>query len=352
MESDHEARSSFEADNEAEGHAHEKDDPNDRDFRPTKKRISRVSRTSKGAATAAADGAAPKKRARRSLASTSTTAGKVAGSPGEWLTPDGPKRRGRPPKEAYTPDVLEQIKAAEEMLGFDSEHQEELCRKRLSEIIDPQTMQALSPEMRTVLLRTRNTQLQRERLKRLREAGILGAKSKSKLKQDAGEVGKEEKPKRRARRRKEVEEAETGSGSAILEKAKGKVTEWIKSISSEAETSGDAKWDPNDEMADAASPKQRSRLASSVASSSKQRQDGVSTPPPPPSAPAAQKMAVGGDGNIDPRLFADINPADDELVQGYFSRFATVTGDSKPDSSAEGQTFQAGVVGDEYYFSN
>ncbi|TKY84634.1 hypothetical protein EX895_006536 [Sporisorium graminicola] len=386
MEQDDEAGSSFEADNEGEGPVAEKDDPNDRDFRPSanaaapkqKRAYRRKSQVAEGDAAATASGT--KKRARHSLASNSTSAGKVAGSASGWLTPDGPKRRGRPPKEAYTPDMLEQIKAANELLGIAENDQEGLCKKRLTDIIDPQTRQALSPEMRAVLLRARNTQLQRERLKRLREAGIPISRSKPKPKQEAaseegaGAAKQEEKPKRGGRRHKEVheDEAETGSGSAIVERAKGKVSEWIKSISSEAGMSNDAEWD---DMAAPSPPlpKQHvSRMASSVASSSKQQREALETPASPAPAPApapalgAQIQALGeaarADTNIDPRLFTDSSAAkaddneDDELVQGYFSRFATVTGDSKhrppAEQAQEGDTFQAGVVGDEYYFSN
>ena len=350
MESDHEAGSSFEADNEEERYHQEKDDPNDRDFRlydraATTKRSSRASQTSEGAA---ADGSgagapAPKKRGRRSLASNSTTGGKVAGS-GGYLTPDGPKRRGRPPKEAYTPDMLEQIKAANELLGIDSEDQEAICKKRLHEIVDWKTRQALSPEMRAVLLRARNTQLQRERLRRIREAGTSGpVRNKRKAESKEGSVSKSDKAdaepaKPRRTKKQREDEMETGSGSAILERAKGKVSEWIKTISSEAEMSNeDDRWGEH-----------------SVASG----KFGGGTPPPPPPAVAAvaaeaketkepKEPKEPKDSNLDPRL---LNPDDDEtLVQGYFSRFGTVTGSqTKDDADGTG----GGRVGDEYYFSN
>ncbi|CBQ73969.1 conserved hypothetical protein [Sporisorium reilianum SRZ2] len=361
MESDHEAGSSFEADNEAEGGAADKDDPTDRDFRPganaattttTTKRKSRLSQASDAAAAASGT----KKRARRSLASTSTTAGKVAGSNGGWLTPDGPRRRGRPPKVAYTPDVIEQMKVANEMLGITPDGQEAACRKNLRDIIDPQTRQALSPEMRVALLRARNTQLQRERLRRLREAGlprVVGAKPGPKPKPKQEPEVKEDKPKRTKKRAEaRDDEMETGSGSAILERAKGKVSEWIKSISSEAELSADAEWD---DMLPPSPPRQRARIASSAASSRQRAHEtpeaSLPPPPPPASAPAPEAAVGGGDLNIDPRLFDDSahTAPDDELVHGYFSRFATVTGDAHAPKHEHGL---GGVEGDEYYFSN
>ncbi len=160
----------------------------------------------------------------------------------------------------------------------------------------------------------------------------------------------------RGRKSKRREDDETGSGSAILERAKGKVSEWIKSISSEAESGGPD--DPNQPDVEAPRSSLRMRADSSAASSTKQRASGT-TPPvlPPPAAEGVETI-------IDPRLTGEDN--DDELMQGYFSRFGTVTGaankasaaaeeeGAKADKSKDdgGERTAGGVVGDEYYFSN
>ncbi|KAJ1022544.1 hypothetical protein NDA16_003533 [Ustilago loliicola] len=122
MESDHD---NGYADNEDETLPYDQDDPNDRDFRPNSsaKRIVPNSRTSAHAADASGSISTPPRATasapRRSVAS-SSTAGKVPGSATKHdpSDPNEPsKRRGRWRKEDYTPDVLEKIKAANEILA-------------------------------------------------------------------------------------------------------------------------------------------------------------------------------------------------------------------------------------------
>lgn len=361
MESDHEGGSSFEADVEDADASNEKDDPNDRDFRlydrsVSSKRLPRLSDMSADAAaggTVSVDGAAPvkRKRGRPSRASLASAAGKVPGSDVQ------PKRkRGRPPKELYTPAVIEQIRAANSLLGLDLDLQEGSNKMpRLDQIIDRKTRKAMSPEMRQALLRARNTQLQRERRERLRLKQAEAALGEQGTKVKEEPMDKLE-PEERGRKSKRREDDETGSGSAILERAKGKVSEWIKSISSEAESGGPE--DPNQPDAEPTRNSQlRLRADSSAASSTKQRPTGTTPPIQPPAA-------ADDEPNIDPRLVGDEN--DDELMQGYFSRFGTVTGAANQASAADeeeggkadkgkddgGERTTGGVVGDEYYFSN
>lgn len=369
MESDHET--SFEADIEDADAQNEKDDPNDRDFRlydrSTSSKSKRLPRLSDMTGDAAANGtlsvdpAAPvkRKRGRPSRASLASAAGKVPGS--DIVKPK--KKRGRPAQDIYTPEVIEELKAANCLLDLDlSEHQHKM--PRLSQLLDRQTRKSLPPEMLKALHRARNTQLQRERRDRMRMqraqdaassgggGGVVKEEPVDKLFPDQSEERK--KARKSKRRERGEEDVETGSGSAILERAKGKVSEWIKTISSEAEMSVEPD-DPNQPDADTRSRSSALRhRADSPASSTKQRASKSATPP---TAPAAAAAAV--DTNIDPRLVE--GETDDDLVQAYFSRFGTVTGaankdvarttEGDPDTGAKvnGET---GVVGDEYYFSN
>lgn len=396
MEPDHDARSS-DADNEANYAAQEDDDPNDRDFRPngvtaTKRRPRLSQASADGPAGAALS--TPPQRGRRSLASSSTGTGKVAGSASR-LDFDGPRRRGRPRNSDYTPDVVEKMKAANEILAVAMELPDRHDRRiRLDEIIDRKTRRMLSPEMRRALMRARNTQLQKERREKLRAEAEAAGEVKARRKTTLEKLDQMEPMQRKRLLEKSEEEAETGSGSAIVERARGKVSEWIKSISSEAEQSveledeaqvarqtppavvhaeqehvGPGSATPGNE-ADAddahAQPRRTTRTY--------QRSTPASRPPPEgglrkrkieaaEAATAAAAAATGGE--VDPRLLA---PDDDEqLVEGYFARFGTVTGkqadaalpasaqtpNADPGAAPEStQPFAAGIPGDEYYFSN
>uniref|UniRef100_V5EVS6 Uncharacterized protein n=2 Tax=Kalmanozyma brasiliensis (strain GHG001) TaxID=1365824 RepID=V5EVS6_KALBG len=374
MESDHET--SFEADIEDGDAQNEKDDPNDRDFRlydrSTSSKSKRLPRLSDMSGDAAADGtisvdpAAPvkRKRGRPSRASLLSAAGKVPGSDIVKVK----KKRGRPAQDIYTPEVIEQMRATNLDLDLDlAEHQHKM--PKISALLDRQTRKSLPPEMLKALHRARNTQLQRERRDRMRMqramdaassgggggGGVVKEEPTDKLFPDEPEEVRKRGRKSKRRERGE-EDLETGSGSAILERAKGKVSEWIKTISSEAETSVEPD-DLNQPDADARSRSSGLRhRADSPASSTKQRGSKGATPP------AAPATATAVDTNIDPRLVEGEN--DDDLVQGYFSRFGTVTGAANKDvartnevdtdgkQNAEDKTYEAGIVGDEYYFSN
>ncbi|SPO27716.1 uncharacterized protein UTRI_04248_B [Ustilago trichophora] len=390
MESDHDG------DIEDEIQFQETDDPNDPDFRPNaaaSKRPSRPSQTSEGAAST------PPRTGRRSLASSSTGVGKVAGSS---AAADGvTKRRGRPPKVFYTPDVVEKMKIANEILNMAEEAGALGGKARLDDIIDRKTRAQLSPEMQAAILRARNTQLQRVRRERLlRNEPVLGLNKRRKVQgEDKPEV-KDKGEKKRGRPRSSVDkrdgedkevDAEGGSGSAIVERARGKVAEWIKTISSEAGGSedatpaGDASFHEDEESGQGQRTKRTDGRSSAVAApessaSSRKRTSKAGATSPPPSTPPAPAPAIAvpetepaGDASIDPRVEG---PADGEehAVEHYFSRFGKVTGKETPASPPAaaaaaaaaaagaapsnteraveaGQLYEAGVVGDEYYFS-
>ncbi|GAC93654.1 hypothetical protein PHSY_001219 [Pseudozyma hubeiensis SY62] len=426
MEPEHDAGSSFEADVED---AREKDDPNDRDFRPygrptAAKRSVRKSQVPEKTAAilGGTDNLVPKrKRGRPSLASTT---GKVPGSdilptlhartearahnPDD--TPDQPKRRGRPPKYGSDPELLHYIEEANRIIAIARNEPERLTKKpKLDDVVDVKLRKVLPDHLRTILLRAKDTMNQRERRHRraLAEAeaqGIAANNSPQDASRQQGndpihtvvKLEKRQKDKRRLAALDD-ERMETGSGSSLIERARGKVSEWIKSISSEAELSVDAdelsasgaKWfDEEDDDDDEATSKpttvsrQGHRLNRAPSSASSSKQHFRALQPSRPDAASPQPAAEGDDHaqastntEVDPRLHQSNNQvvaADDEedtLVQGYFSRFGTVTGadksasapktspeavgtQSKQGGAAEAPTFEAGVVGDEYYFSN
>lgn len=423
MRPDHGADSSFEADVEDE---REQDDPNDRDFRLYDRRLAggRLSRKTHDSdkadqVSARDDPTLKRKRGRPRLSSTTDEmAGgetdpavdeqpKRRGRPPKARTAEQqPKRRGRPPKSTYTPELMQRIREAQELLSI-AENDPGVSTKKLKldDILDRKSRQALPPELREILLRARNTQLQRERRQRLRaqaEAQATVKKTRTEAKavekpnlrsSEVAKAGQSRKGKRLLDAL-EDENLETGSASTILERAKGKVSEWIKSISSEPGLSFDsedvsnnsARWLGQEDDEDATSKhtaptqrEQRLNRASSVSSSSKQRLRPTTSPPPAsapvPAADGTSQAPFIDHAQIDPRLFQS-DPAaaafatdDDEerLVQGYFSRFATVTGAdqsanvlrdanaeralSKPNGDADGPTYEAGVEGDDYYFS-
>lgn len=264
---------------------------------------------------------------RRSLESSS---GKV---PGSTSPSSMPRKRGRPPKEDYTPDVMEKIKAANEILAMAADpaaHGFQGGKKpRLDEIIDRKTRQALSPEMQQAILRARNTQLQRERRERL----------KAQAEAEGGGVRVRKKYERRNRR-------EEDEGSGIVERARGKVSEWIKNVSSEAEGSVEPEKGVRDgDEGEEEGPRRVGRQ------------------------PVSNVRSSPGKVNIDPRLQGEGDgegeggkvDEDDAAVEGYFSRFGTVTGKHSTDTPAKGEAEAAqtgepkkpaeGVPGDEYYFS-
>ncbi|KAJ9480126.1 hypothetical protein PHBOTO_003886 [Pseudozyma hubeiensis] len=385
-------------------------------------RKSQVSETT-AAVPGGTDDLVPKrKRGRPSLASTT---GKVPGSDilptlhartevraqNPEDTPDQPKRRGRPPKYGSDPELLHYIEEANRIIAIARNEPERLTKKpKLDDVVDVKLRKVLPDYLRTILLRAKDTMNQRERRHRraLAEAEAQGIATNTSP-QDASrqqtndhihtvvKLEKRQKDKRRLAALDD-ERMETGSGSSLIERARGKVSEWIKSISSEAELSVDAdelsasgvKWfDEEDDDDDEATSKpttvsrqgHRLNRAPSSASSSKQRflaiqptrPDATSPQPAEEGDDHAQASAVNTE--IDPRLHQSDKQgvaADDEedrLVHGYFSRFGTVTGadksasapkssaepagaQSKQDGAAEAPTFEAGVAGDEYYFSN
>lgn len=384
MESDHEADISDEV-------FVETDDPNDRDFRPTApfiptKQRSRLSQTSAENNPTQPD--TPPRTSRRSLASSSTGTGKVPGSAtkpvGEASSTTTPaKKRGRPRKEFYTSDAQDKMKVANEILAMPPDLSGP--KTRLDDIIDRKTRQQLSPEMRAAILRARNTQLQRERRERIHQAELAAKREKENLAMASGAdtegntatpaAGGGEVKRRRGRPRTRLrveEEPLAASGSAIVERARGKVVEWIKTISSEAEQSVDEA----EETADA-----NGRIAS----------------PMSPAQPAVADPAVAVEGTaIDPALRQRSGAGEEAAVAARalegaeagagaeetrndaadlcFSRFGKVTGKEDPsasidravratvaaDAAAEGsgkvllqdgQPYEAGVTGDEYYFS-
>ncbi|UTT91069.1 hypothetical protein NDA17_001547 [Ustilago hordei] len=427
MESDHDGDY---ADAEDETLPNDHDDPNDGDFRPNNsaKRIIPHSHTSGHAADASGSVSTPPgattSAPRRSLAS-SSTAGKVPGSatkadPSDPNEP--PKRRGRWRKEDYTPDVLEKIKAANEILAValeaSAEHPTEKASRRksrqlrLDDVLDRKTVQSLSPEMQAALRRARNTQLQRERRERLRaEAGWTGKRRRKAPVGPFEGVGVESsagEDKRRGRKHKipQHEGDEVESGSGIVERARGKVFEWMKNVSSEAEMSVEPEMpfqtdgeggggrsfssEPTVQRKGPSTYPRRSvsqtHMAATIATlpSSSQQQRRESSPLTPDSAEAKEKAR---EGTLEGGLVRDIDPrlqADSSGEQGFFSRFGTVTGKVqpvapdtpapapvttavlavgtgiKPDISDAGvvgekkdskPAYEAGVMGDEYYFS-
>lgn len=426
MESDHDA--SY-ADNEDDTLPHDHDDPNDQDFRPNNsaKRLIPTSRTSAHAADASGSVSTPPRArvsaARRSLAS-SSTAGKV---PGSTTKPDAsadPPRKGRSGgrwrKDQYTPEVLETIKAANEILAVALEASadqpsDRLARRknqslRLDDVLDRKVVQSLSPEMQAALRRARNAQLQRERRERIRaETGWTGTRrpqatvhppeGASLAESSAGEEKKRGRKRKAQDRMADAEGEESGSG--IVERARGKVLGWIKNVSSEAEMSvepeppfhpdgqgehaveGSFRSEPTSQPRSAPRTYQRrsvSQTHSSAAIASLPADQGrrASSPLTPASDQEAVRKDAGGlVEDIDPRL------QDPEAATGgeeVFSRFGTVTGKLqpiapdtsaptaaptaelgaengiKPDSEAaemkDNQPYEAGALGDEYYFSN
>lgn len=359
MESDHNGDSS-DADVEDELQPRDLDDPNDADFRPNAagrrvmtKRRTRVSQAARQSQTSASSvGKVPGSATKRALSSQ-----------------DSPvqKRRGRPPKEEYTPEMMERIKVANEILATATTTNGKI---RLSSIIDKRTRRELSPEMREVILRARNTQLQRERRDKLREQGLLGPARPPRENRGASEAGKPEsadaskaRVKRRYVRRSDArgdEEADAASGSAIVARARGKVSEWIKTISSDAEPSGGSVTGvevPPASKSDAtlrgeAGPvSQPAETAQPV-----QAEDAQPEVETPKDAPA--EVTQPADAAADPTRPADEQPDD------TFARFATVTGHdaamhaepadaAEPalDSAAADAAPATAVPGDEYYFS-
>lgn len=89
----------------------------------------------------------------------------------------------------------------------------------------------------------------------------------------------------------------------------------------------------------------------------------LSSEPEADGAEAENKVSGKRDAAIDPRLEEGAKQREeDKLVDGYFSRFGTVTGKPKPLVASTGQdalsgrdgakAYQAGTLEDEYYFSN
>lgn len=426
MESDH--ASSY-ADNEDDGGAATAaaalldiaDDPNDRDFRPpagSNRRNPPATTTAAGSGTGAAGGGddSSTSRQRRTVAganstryslATSSANGKVAGSQTPSSPDDAPanKRRGRPRKEEYTADVLDKMRIANEILAAASpvaavsKAQRINKKPRLDEIIDRKTRKALSPEMQAAIRKARNTQLQRERRERIRLREESEARAKGIVltakdgKRGRPRLSAEESAARRLSRLAEagvivagggVGGGGEGSGSAIVERAKGKVSEWIKSISSEGEPeasedgaalaapapSNPGKVKPGQGQGEEKHDTNGSSAATAAARTAR-RSVPTSTTPALPTAETIPSTAVP-DLAIDPRLQSttanDEQDEEDKLVEGYFSRFGTVTGKSTPLSAphtdgGEGKKqageavggkvagYEAGGLGDEYYFS-
>lgn len=342
MESDHEADIE---DMEDDALLPEYDDPNDRDFRPNASAAPKRPRHSQTSENAPATSSTPPRTGRRSLASSSTGQGKVPGSATKFDAPV--KKRGRPPKHFYTPDVIEKMKVANEILAMASETSTaEGIRLRLDDIIDRKTRQQLSPEMQAAILRARNTQLQRERRERLLRLEAEAAKGK-KVQED--KPGKRE----NLRRFKPQSLGEDEASGAIVERARGKVAEWIKTISSEADQSVE--------------PEEAEPMEAAAAAGPGSSKDGPTVEVDP---------QAGLDvGNIDPRLEAGGEEGEaqaeeqreEQAVDHFFSRFGKVTGKNADTTAATatadatdgnqtegvqaGQPYDAGVVGDEYYFS-
>ncbi|KAI3485904.1 hypothetical protein L1887_50704 [Cichorium endivia] len=363
MESDHNGDSS-DADVEDEPQPRDFDDPNDADFRPNAagrrvmtKRRTRVSQAARQSQTSASSvGKVPGSATKRALSSQ-----------------DSPvqKRRGRPPKEEYTPEMMERIKVANEILATATTTNGKI---RLSSIIDKRTRRELSPEMREVILRARNTQLQRERRDKLREQGLLGPARPPRANRSASEIGKPEsadkdqgaskdRQKRRYVRRNDAradDEADAASGSAIVARAKGKVSEWIKTISSDAEPSGESVTRVEVPPVNGSDASLRGEVGpvSQPADTAQavQAEDAQAEAEQPKDAQA--EVAQPGDAGVDRTRPADEQPDD------TFARFATVTGHdaamhaepadaAEPalDSVAAPAAPATGAPGDEYYFS-
>ena len=368
MESDHNGDSS-DADVEDELQPRDFDDPNDADFRPNAagrrvmtKRRTRVSQAARQSQTSASSvGKVPGSATKRALSSQ-----------------DSPvqKRRGRPPKEEYTPEMMERIKVANEILATATTTNGKI---RLSSIIDKRTRRELSPEMREVILRARNTQLQRERRDKLREQGLLGPARPPRANRSASEIGKPEsadkdqgaskdRQKRRYVRRNDArtddaradDEADAASGSAIVARARGKVSEWIKTISSDAEPSGESVTRVEVPPVNGSDASLRGEVGpvSQPADTAQavQAEDAQAEAEQPKGAQAETTQT--GDSAAEPTRPADEQPDD------TFARFATVTGHdaamhaepadaAEPalDSVAAPAAPATGAPGDEYYFS-
>ncbi|GAC73035.1 hypothetical protein PANT_8c00035 [Moesziomyces antarcticus T-34] len=325
MESDHNGDSS-DADVEDELQPRDFDDPNDADFRPNAagrrvmtKRRTRVSQAARQSQTSASSvGKVPGSATKRALSSQ-----------------DSPiqKRRGRPPKEEYTPEMMERIKVANEILATATTTNGKI---RLSSIIDKRTRRELSPEMREI------------------------GKPES---ADKDQGASKDRQKRRYVRRNDAradDEADAASGSAIVARAKGKVSEWIKTISSDAEPSGESvtRVEVPPVNGSDASLRGEVRPVSQPADTAQavQAEDAQAEAEQPKGAQAETTQT--GDSAAEPTRPADEQPDD------TFARFATVTGHdaamhaepadaAEPalDSAAAPAAPATGAPGDEYYFS-